>query len=615
MKLTRIKVQNFRCIDAAEIFPTKFLSLIGPNNAGKSAMLRAIEVLLTAATPAADEWRKGHETEPIVIEADFEDIQEWERRKPGVASLVFENRIRIRMTFAGATDDADGERNKRPRIESYRRLEEIVGWPETEAYGDLPEEMQLIAQAENINPRAFRANAAKERLRQAIRDRAPHLVVDGPPTWTAEGTSIAAALQQALPQVQMIPAVRDASEEGAFGPKTSFGMLVKSILIPALKGAEEYRDFIAAAGSLRGKLSGTEGEQLPEIRALGEELTRRISTLIAAKTNFDLAPPDAEKFLGTNATLNLDDGTQTRIGLQGHGLQRALVFAMLEILATQRRRVGEGAEAADRTVVLLFEEPELFIHPHLLRRLKRSLVQISEQAGWQVILTTHSPFMVDVASDPRALVIHRRATPGAPPTVLQLKRDIFADLARQSERERLRAALDFHPGVCEAFFAERAVLVEGDTEVAALVSQPQLYELLEIDQAEVDRTTIVSCEGKWTIVPIARILIELRIPVRIIHDLDRRARTTDHPANAAIAALNSNDGLVEIFPVDDTFEDLLWGADERPQGSKDKPFRAWKRVKALCQAGTIAQDAPAFASLVQFAFRREREVLRRVGAG
>jgi predicted ATP-dependent endonuclease of OLD family len=58
MKLVRVKVQNLRCVDSLEVFPKAYTSLIGPNNAGKSTVLRAIEILLNQETPALDEWRK-----------------------------------------------------------------------------------------------------------------------------------------------------------------------------------------------------------------------------------------------------------------------------------------------------------------------------------------------------------------------------------------------------------------------------------------------------------------------------------------------------------------------------------------------------------------------------
>ncbi|MFN9969717.1 MAG: AAA family ATPase, partial [Phycisphaerae bacterium] len=43
MRLCRIAIRNFRCIESIEIRPLDYTTLIGPNNGGKSSVLRAIE--------------------------------------------------------------------------------------------------------------------------------------------------------------------------------------------------------------------------------------------------------------------------------------------------------------------------------------------------------------------------------------------------------------------------------------------------------------------------------------------------------------------------------------------------------------------------------------------
>jgi putative ATP-dependent endonuclease of OLD family len=97
MRLCRIAIRNFRCIENIEIRPLDYTTLIGPNNAGKSSVLRAIEIFLNQAVPELDEWRKGHETEPIEIEAEFDSLLQWERNTPGVSGLVHGQHIKLRL--------------------------------------------------------------------------------------------------------------------------------------------------------------------------------------------------------------------------------------------------------------------------------------------------------------------------------------------------------------------------------------------------------------------------------------------------------------------------------------------------------------------------------------
>lgn len=607
MKLSRVKIQNFRGIAEIEFFPQDYTSLIGPNNAGKSTILRAVQILLGQLTPERDEWRQGHEDEPIVIEGDFEQLQDWERNKSGVSGLVYDNRIRLRMIISPRAEE--DPKKKQTAFESFRQSEQIDGW--ADKWSDLATELQELGKTNGMTGRDFNSNAGKEKLRTLIRDKLPGKVTLGQAGWSSDGVSIPAALQQALPDVQLIPAVRDAAEDGAPGAKTSFGLLVKKMVLPAVKDSDEYKRLLSAVGDLQGKLRGDNVEQLAEVKRLTDQISLRLSTLIPAKVSLTMDPPDAERFVGANTTLQLDDGTRTRIPLQGHGLQRALIFAMLEVLAMQNARGEGGADEPpppSRSIVLLFEEPELFIHPHLMRRLKSALMALSQGTDWQVIISTHSPFLVDVATDPRALVILRRDSPTSPTTVSQVQDDIFGQGGRTEERERLRAVLDFHPTVCEAFFARRTILVEGDTELAALVAQPDVCMLAGIDSAIQQDTSIVSCDGKWTIVPMARILKALGVPVRVVHDTDRKEQTpdqlrdtpsTEYQANARIAEVV---GDAAIFRVDDTFEDVLWSGGDRPASSKDKPYRAWKRIRELCKDRENLDHAPKLRDLLKFCY-------------
>src|SRR5579864_6745944 len=50
MKIVRLRIQNFRCIKFAELFPVKHNVLLGPNNTGKTAVLEALNLLLNPET-------------------------------------------------------------------------------------------------------------------------------------------------------------------------------------------------------------------------------------------------------------------------------------------------------------------------------------------------------------------------------------------------------------------------------------------------------------------------------------------------------------------------------------------------------------------------------------
>ena len=433
MRLTRIRVQNLRAVQDLTVRLRDYSSLIGPNNSGKSTILRAIELLLNNVNPSIDEMRKGEDDQDITIEAEFGDILDRERATPGIASLVYDASIKLRRCISIGDDG-----KAKSTFQCYKCPETIDGW--SDKWGELAPEIKTLASdhIEGFNGTKFKSSNSKEQVKELIKKHQSERIIAGDTEWTNEGFSIPAALQQALPQAQIIPAVRDAADDAKPGAKTSFGLLLKKVVLPAMEESKEYKELLDAVGALEQRLRSTGDDQLPQIRSLTDEIATNLRGLMDAKVQIGMAPPDAEKFVGTNTILRLDDGTETPVELQGHGLQRALVFALLEILARQNADVTkEGEESRVRSTVLLYEEPELFIHPYLIRRLKDAFEAIAIRSDWQVVVTTHSPFMVNVGNDPQSLVIHRRLSNESAPEVTQLDHDPFeGDDGLIDERKR-----------------------------------------------------------------------------------------------------------------------------------------------------------------------------------
>lgn len=95
-----------------------------------------------------------------------------------------------------------------------------------------------------------------------------------------------------------------------------------------------------------------------------------------------------------------------------------------------------------------------------------------------------------------SLVILNRTSSLESPYKKQLQHNLFNDSETAAdEKAALRASLDFHPTVNQAFFAKRVVLVEGDTELALLNHAYKLHEHFEITEQIYNNTTIVSCGG------------------------------------------------------------------------------------------------------------------------
>lgn len=601
MRLKRLIVKNFRAIEEITLAPRDFTTLIGPNNCAKSSILRALEIFLNQEQPEPDDWRNGCGVEPISIECTFDKLETWERTKPGVAGLVYQDEIRLRVTYG-----CDPITKKiSTDHEAFIPDEQITGF--SESWGEVAQNIKDVASTLGITGTNWRNANKREEVKAVLRRDHPSLITSSSPRWTDDNISIAPALKQSLPQAILVPAVVDASDASSSEKKSPYGQLLNKIIVPAIQASPEFMTLTDAFETIRKKLSGVGEGALKEAGALGAQISERISSILSATVKLTLESPDMGKLLNASAGIKINDGTETTVDRQGHGLQRALIFALIEVLA--KSSAETGTENQNRSTMLLFEEPELFLHPHLMRRLKRALTSIGHNSGWQVIVTTHSPFLVNVDDDPLSLAVFRRRKTNRKIEVVQLTSDPFGnDDDGKRDRNALRGVLDFHPTVCEAFFSEKVVLVEGDSEVAVL-SHAGIKKACGIEPFKVDHITIVSCSGKWTISPIANLLGKFSIPYVVIHDADKKNRAEEdlkklkgidpYCANAKI--LSAVNDASRIFTSSDTFEDLLWSGKDRPSSSGDKPYRAWERANDIVYEKTIEQHVE-LKKLVTFAF-------------
>jgi hypothetical protein len=208
-------------------------------------------------------------------------------------------------------------------------------------------------------------------------------------------------------------------------------------------------------------------------------------------------------------------------------------------------------------LLLLIEEPELYLRPQAQRYLYRLLREFA-LAGNQVIYSTHSPAFLNVARLDELVFVERLPRTGT--RALQPE-PVSAD-------EDFRVMTEFDAARSELFLARAVVLVEGLTEKLVL---PFVFSALGYD---VDReaVSIIECGGKPNIPLFARICTATGIPFVVVHDSDRKASgklaAAEQALNALIADTAGGQGPIVLDP---DFEAVAGLA-----GHRRKPERAWR---------------------------------------
>jgi predicted ATPase len=228
---------------------------------------------------------------------------------------------------------------------------------------------------------------------------------------------------------------------------------------------------------------------------------------------------------------------------------------------TQALAVLEAVESCSSQglggLLLLIEEPELYLRPQAQRYLYRLLHEFSS-AGNQVIYSTHSPAFLNVTRMSELVFVERLVGTGT--RTLQPE-PVSVD-------EDFRVMTEFDATRSELFLARAVVLVEGLTEKLVL---PFVFAALGHD---VDREaiSIIECGGKPNLPLFARICRATGVPFVVAHDSDRRASGRLAPAEQALNALiGETAGEERVIAFEPDFE-VVAGL----QGRRHKPERAWR---------------------------------------
>jgi hypothetical protein len=222
----------------------------------------------------------------------------------------------------------------------------------------------------------------------------------------------------------------------------------------------------------------------------------------------------------------------------------------------------ETAWAEDlRGLVLLVEEPELYLRPQLQRYLSRLLHAFAD-AGNQVLYSTHAPAFLNVGRlDELALTVRE---PGHGTRIHQPEQlPATADFRALSELDAVRS---------ELFLARAALLVEGRTEQLVF---PFVFRSLGHD-ADREGISVVECGGKGNLPLFVRICQAARIPYVVVHDRDappgRQPIPGERIRNELIAEVAGPDRTIVLEP---DFEGVAG-----LKGSGHKPERAFERFAA-----------------------------------
>ncbi len=535
MKLTRVHIQNFRSIKGLTFDVGDLCALIGPNNAGKSNILNALSFLL------GDTWPTTRSIDPADFYAYSEDDL--------VITVWFDEEREVR----GDVGDPVKFSGIQFKIDRYKRR---TG---KKQLGDLKSSFVCVDAQGNPVEVLKRPNP------QAKPYKTP--------------ANVTTEIRDELPVV-MIDVDRNARYHLSGSSRSIFGRLLADVARELKADKNRYKEFEVKFGEAR-KLLRTPGYEALESK-IGEQLKKHTGL---ENISLQLDGLDPINLYKNFSILFKDADTPEVVDSErmGSGVQSALVMSLLQAYRELRKE----------NALLLFEEPELYLHPHGRRHLFRLLQELAA-SGVQTIYTTHSQDFLELDSLESVRIVTKTVATGttvAKPDLTKVKGDWKKRVKHISEPKN------------EVFFAKRVIVVEGPTERLAIRRLAGMMSpSLELDHCD---CSVIEAGGKTAIPTLVNIMAALERPVLAVYDTDSdKTDPSDLETNTKwegeISTAISAHGEGKVWKCDPCFEAEAGIADPR---KSDKPERMmtllddvadWNAVPKRLQE--LMQEIKAFAT-------------------
>lgn len=274
MKISKIKIENFRSIKSTEFKTSDFNIFVGQNNCGKTNFFEAVEFFFNGGKGynINDLKFKRNSANEILVEIEFENAQDGAANMQNPA-----NKTKIENALNGANS--------------------------------------VVFQRSSLNP-------TKRKM-----------FVDN--TEVQPGTGFDAALNDFLPKFEYINTKQYYESVAKYGKTTPIGIMLSGVLSTILQANNQYREFQEKFAEL---FEHEDSEIRAEFEAIGDKVKIHLEKQFpdTTKVKFEVSAPVFDELLKSFST-SIDDGVETSAEEKGDGMQRALMLAIIQAYADFRK--------------------------------------------------------------------------------------------------------------------------------------------------------------------------------------------------------------------------------------------------------------------------------------
>jgi predicted ATP-dependent endonuclease of OLD family len=413
--------------------------------------------------------------------------------------------------------------------------------------------------------------------------------------------------QAKLGDVIFIPAVSKTDESFKLSGPSPFRDMLNFVMKRAVAESPSYSSLSEAFEIFNKEFREEDSKDGFSVNDLVGEINKEIESW-KVQFNIDINPIKPEDIVKGLLTHWIEDerldNTKLSVSSFGHGLQRHLIYTLIRLASKYQTKVSsKKKEFRPDFLLILFEEPEAFLHPTQQENLRLSLKNLSNQEETQVICTTHSSHFVSKNSNELNCIvklnrpdcdtkcfqlskddINKLNTENSelyirfcdllndPNTAENLKKEInnnhlgeeIPDIEKKSSEESFKFFLYLDAEKSSLFFANHVLLCEG-------ASEKKFIDLLidnELQTLRDKQVYVLNTDGKFNIHRFMTLLGKLGISHSVIYDSDGRGNY--HSIINDFLEERKNAYTKELYSFDTNLENYL--GIETPPRRDLKPF-------------------------------------------
>ncbi len=502
-------------------------------------------------------------TQPASIECEFSSLEDAEKKK--LRPYLLGDKVILEKSLRIENDERRGKFTVKAEYHGYQAepREDYLSLSKIDAiHGSRPNWQQIAEGAgisEYVQDDTGRIDKTtyKQGIERYLQEN--DVEYDVPVLGETQALGIPQNLLAALPKFYLLPAITDYSDEvDRRSSTTVFRRLMSDLADRVMRADPRYQELDEALSKVRALLNKVPEEGAPpRLSALSSvedslrDLVRKLMPSVQS-ISLNVEVEASQDIFSKGVNIKIDDGVETDVLDKGHGMQRSMVFSLLQMLITSGRSTIEGT--ISQSIILAIEEPELYIHPHSQRLIFRVLKEFSgltdednSTGNDQVIYTTHSPSFVEVWNYERIGMVRK------PDFVIGtvVKQASAGIIAGDDDRKTFKILTSFGLKHNEVFFGREAIIVEGPEDEVGIIAAARKAGRV-VDLLDELGVTVLVTGGKGDIPKFQKVLNAFEIDYGVLFEMD--GNDDQHNQNAPII---ENIGNGRLARVQNRVEDLI----------------------------------------------------------